>query len=284
LCARPDSTLAAIRIPARQLYKALIEPVSSLARRNQTLLIQTDENFSPVPFQVLVDGSGRYLEDLHPVTYLPGLNPSSDPQPDHLINRDARVLVVAGGAGTKTGFRPLTDALAEAKMVAHYFPQGQLLVDAQASLPEVGRQLSQAEIFHFAGHALTGSDQRGLLLTAADRSDGMVRLDAGALRTISLPNLQMAVLSACSTENGDEGLFGDFDSMARAFVAKGAPHVIASRWNVDSSSTASLMDGFYNRLFAGDSVPQALATAEARLRQKSPHPYYWAAFDAFGQN
>jgi len=59
---------------------------------------------------------------------------------------------------------------------------------------------------------------------------------------------------------------------------------VATRWNVDSTSTVSLMELFYERLLAGASVPQALASAEAALRQKTPHPYYWAAFDAFGKN
>jgi CHAT domain-containing protein len=77
---------------------------------------------------------------------------------------------------------------------------------------------------------------------------------------------------------------GDSDSLALVFLAKGVPHVIASRWNVDSSSTVLLMEVFYEKLLAGASVPQALASAEAALRQRAPHPYYWAAFDAFGQN
>ena len=76
----------------------------------------------------------------------------------------------------------------------------------------------------------------------------------------------------------------DFDSLARVFLSRGVPHVIASRWNVDSNSTVLLMEEFYERLLAGSTVPQALAFAEAALRQRAPHPYYWAAFDAFGQN
>ena len=58
--------------------------------------------------------------------------------------------------------------------------------------------------------------------------------------------------------------------------------MVASRWNVDSASSAVLMSAFYNNLISGVTAPQALASAEADLRRQNAHPYYWAAFDMFG--
>jgi CHAT domain-containing protein len=60
--------------------------------------------------------------------------------------------------------------------------------------------------------------------------------------------------------------------------------VIAARWSIDSEATRALMDGFYARLVAGKSVPEALSGAAADVAA-SPgwsHPYYWAGFDVFG--
>jgi CHAT domain-containing protein len=76
----------------------------------------------------------------------------------------------------------------------------------------------------------------------------------------------------------------DADSLARAFLLAGVPEVVASRWDADSSATAALMDSFYRILLDGRSAPQALQAAAAELRRlpATSHPYYWAAFSAFG--
>jgi CHAT domain-containing protein len=284
LCAQPSSSLPEIRATARQLYKVLIEPASDQLRPNQTIIIQTDETLSAAPFQVLIDGAGWYLEDDHPVTYLPMLNYPNSRSGAAPINTEASALVVASAGGSGDGLRPLADAVTEARAVAHHFPRARLLVEIEATPSTVGSQLSQADIFHFAGHAYGGGGRSGLVLNAEDGSGKAALFDANTLRKIALPGLQLAVLSACSTENGGEGLPGDIDSLARVMLAQGVPHVLATRWNVDSGASASLMESFYNSLLAGAPAPRALAAAEAAVRQRAPHPYYWAAFDAFGQN
>jgi CHAT domain-containing protein len=62
--------------------------------------------------------------------------------------------------------------------------------------------------------------------------------------------------------------------------------VVASRWNVDSNATAMLMGSFYARLLEGQSVSNALTSARKSIRyqEQFSHPYYWAAFEAFGSN
>jgi CHAT domain-containing protein len=284
LCAQPSSSLEEIRSMARQLYKMLIEPASDQLRSSQTIIIQTDESLSTVPFQVLVDGAGMYLEDDHPITYLPLLgSPNSRSLPDH-ISSEASALVVASAGGSGDGLRPLADAVIEARAVARHFPQGRLLVDTQATPNAIATQIAEAEIFHFAGHAFSGGGHSGLLLGTDDGSGKAALFDANALGRVALPKLRLAVLSACSTENGGGGLPEDFDSLARLLLARGVPHVLATRWNVDSGSTALLMELFYDNLLSGASAPHALAAAEKTFRERAPHPYYWAAFDIFGEN
>jgi CHAT domain-containing protein len=62
--------------------------------------------------------------------------------------------------------------------------------------------------------------------------------------------------------------------------------VVASRWNVDSSETANLMQRFYTQLLAGDGVANSMRAAQLALasRPSSAHPYYWAAFELEGKN
>jgi CHAT domain-containing protein len=77
-----------------------------------------------------------------------------------------------------------------------------------------------------------------------------------------------------------------------AFVA-GAPTTVISSWVVDAPSTTALALAFHRRLGAGAAAPGAsrLPAAEALRRAAlgltavpaTRHPYYWAAFSAFGR-
>ncbi len=68
-------------------------------------------------------------------------------------------------------------------------------------------------------------------------------------------------------------------------MAARVPEVIASRWMVDSAATAMLMKNFYAQLMTGMPAPDALDSAmrAVRARPEFSHPYYWAAFSAFGR-
>jgi CHAT domain-containing protein len=156
-----------------------------------------------------------------------------------------------------------------------------LLIEPNVSLSVVKKELSHAAVFHFSGHAVAGGEHSGLLL-ASEAGQRSSVFDASSLLDVAPSQLKMAVLSACSTEKGSAGSFLDQRSLARAFLQSGTPHVIATRWNVDSSSSTALVGLFYDQLFLGRSVTDALAAAESHLRINSPHPYYWAGFDAFG--
>lgn len=97
--------------------------------------------------------------------------------------------------------------------------------------------------------------------------------------------MDLVVLSACDTGKGSSGASTDYDSLVRAFVRGGAMHVVASRWRIDSAATNSFMNVFYKALLAGKSVPESVQDAAhaLRTRRETSHPYYWAAFRAFGQ-
>jgi CHAT domain-containing protein len=283
LCATPTSSAAALQTIARRLYDLLLVPVASDLSPGQTTIIETDSTISAVPFQVLIDPAGRYLSGLHPIVYSLGLRylrpESSLPEP---LSRMDALVVASAAAGGDAGLRPLSDAIAEAHDVVRRFPQSQELIEDQASLSNIVKALPHAAIFHFAGHAGMVGGRTGLFLVSQNRQSKLTVLDSAALEGISLSSLRLAVLSACSTENGNEGRVLAPASLARSFLGAGVPHVIATRWNVDSAAGRTLVQAFYDALMSGRSVPQSLALAQGRVRQIDPHPYYWAGFDAFG--
>jgi CHAT domain-containing protein len=146
--------------------------------------------------------------------------------------------------------------------------------------------LPKAEVFHFAGHAVSGADRIGLVLAGGPGANGQSFLDASQLQKISLMNTKLAVFSACSTEKTADGSFDDSQSLVHSFLRAGVHRVVASRWDVDSAATETLMNEFYDRLLSGTPTAQALRLSELQIQKSKDHshPYYWAPFSLFGKS
>jgi len=124
-----------------------------------------------------------------------------------------------------------------------------------------------------------------LMLTSGEaHSDTPLVLDADALRRLKLPSLQLAVLSACSTAAGSGGSSG-FNSITEALLRAGVPHVVASRWAVDSVEARSFVEDFYRNALAGQPVSDAIRLSSRKMlsNPRTAHPYYWSAFAAYGR-
>jgi CHAT domain-containing protein len=143
-------------------------------------------------------------------------------------------------------------------------------------------------VFHFAGHAASGVTQSGLVLASVTGPDGdddePTLLSASDLDKALLQRLQLVVLSACTTAETEKGFTGP-DTLVRGFLRAGVPHVVASRWPVDSRTTEQTMTEFYKALFQGQPSAKALQQAAntLRLQPGTSHPYYWAAFGSYGR-
>jgi CHAT domain-containing protein len=96
--------------------------------------------------------------------------------------------------------------------------------------------------------------------------------------------MKLAVFSACATAQASE--VSESNSLVSRFLQAGAQNVVASRWNVDSIATSGFIDHFYQSLLSGQSVAEALQSSASAFRQgrERVHPYYWAAFAAFGSS
>jgi CHAT domain-containing protein len=109
-------------------------------------------------------------------------------------------------------------------------------------------------------------------------------LDADTVRQLHLQGLQLAVLSACSTASGNGGSSG-FDSVTDAFLRAGVPHVVASSWAVNSAETQKFVQDFYGNALLGQTVAEAIRLTSLKIlaSRDTSHPYYWAAFAAYGR-
>jgi CHAT domain-containing protein len=169
-----------------------------------------------------------------------------------------------------------------------------VLQGLQANEPAVRKALSGKRYVHLATHALVGGGREALFAslvltpsTVAPRetnADGFLQLHE--IYDLKLPDVELAVLSACETNRSanleGEGVF----ALSRGFIAAGARRVVASQWAVDDASTAVLMGAMFEQVVAarraGRTVDFAKALREAKLRVRSrpewSDPYHWAPF------
>ncbi len=121
---------------------------------------------------------------------------------------------------------------------------------------------------------------------SSGNSDGI--LTAEELATMDFKGIDLVVLSACDTGVGslatNEGVFG----LKRSLQLAGAKSVVLSQWSVDDEATRNFMLLFYRSWMAGNGVGESMRLARMNLivnRRKlglSTHPFYWAAFSAWG--
>jgi CHAT domain-containing protein len=286
LAADPESNPSALRRDAHKLYAALIAPVEQYLTPGRTLVIETDGWLSDVPFEALLDSTDHYLIERAAIVYSLGQESDARLRTDAPVSSDSPALVVASAASSQAQeLVPLPDVSREADAVAALFKSPQTLKGGQATLAIVKNDLPAAAVLHFAGHSLSSAGHAGLLLDSGGMAkDTLSLLDPDALRRTDLRHLRIAVLSACGTASGSGGSSG-LDSVTDALLRAGVPHVVASRWAVDSVATQGFVKDFYHGALSGQLVSEALRESARTMlaNPRTAHPYYWSAFSAYGR-
>ena len=154
-----------------------------------------------------------------------------------------------------------------------------LLVAADATPDRFVRDANDCDVIHFAGHArgAAASDEPALLMAG--------ELTASDIRRLRLTRPRLAVLSGCSTIDGDPASLEGIPSLARAFFDAGVPAVIGTLWPVDDAEAATLFAELHRRLRAGLTPAAALRDAQRSMihsRSDVSHPSAWAAAELLG--
>ena len=260
-----------------------MKPVEADFEGAKSIRIETDGVIDRVPFDLLVTSDGKYLCDSLSLTFSQGIlfdrRVTENAHCLSCIAARAALIVVSPG-GFSSSFPALPDVDSEGAEVASHFTKPVLLSGHSVARHEVLDRLKSSEIFHFAGHAVNSVNRVGLVLAGGEILSARDIADIRPLR------LNLAVLSACDSANGDQGSSTDTDSLARTLLAAGVSHVVASRWRVDSAVTRRWMSAFYSALLAGKSPADSLRAASTALRSDPllHHPYYWASFAVFGNS
>jgi len=266
VCADPDSDVKIVHKYGVELYHILIAPIESKLESGRALIVEADGALTLVPFEALVDRTSHYVGEGHSVVSSLGLYYCILLRPMRVLSHSDAALLVAVPA--PRGFSPLPNLESETDLLAGRFSEPRVLKNSQATLQAVMDGLRTTSIFYFAGHAVASPARAGLLMADIDPTTGDPRvLTARLLEPALLGNLQIAILAACDTGQGENGSYTDVTSLARAFVRGGVPSVVASRWK--------LISGAPERLALPFVFPQ-------RPSHTTVHPYYWASLNQFG--
>lgn len=285
----------------RQLYDALLRRIPEVHRAS-VLVIVRDGPLYLVPFDGLVDSTGRYVVEDHTIVYAPSataycLLAEREQSPQKFRHQ---LLAVGGvpyndpemkGAGALRGFGnhelsllpgSKQEVLAAAAAIDE--PSDTVLIGPDATKYAFEHQkLAQYRIIHMAVHGFADRDypDRSALILLSDPSAG----EDGFLEASEIVQFRiradLVILSACDTAVGPiEGEEGTA-TLARAFLLAGAKSAISTLWSIDDTYSFVLMKHFYKHLASGDRPASALAEAKRDMLQDLGQrvlPYYWAGF------
>ena len=270
-----------------RLHQLLIAPAGGLAPGSRLTIIP-DRWLHFVPFAALRDRTtGRYVVEDHEVTYAPSatllLEALSHPAPRGW--RPTRVLAIGDPAFNRDAFHlpPLPASAREAKAIGAVYGRGTVLVGASATDAALDAAVHDAEVVHFAGHAVVRPDaprMSHLVLASAGPSDGAVF--SGEISQWGLSRTRLVVLSACTTSGGRLSVTEGPSSLARAFFAAGVPLVVASLWAIEDEGAADFFSAFHARVAQGEAPAAALrATQLDAIARRGADPLPVSAWGAF---
>jgi len=270
---------------AGRLYQVLVAPARAELAGMTKLIVAPDGDLWQVPFQALRTPAGRYLIEDAAIFYAPSLSVVAALRKSQHLSNDASLTLAA--FGNPTGDWAESESEVSELAALYGSPASHVWVGAQASEDNFRRNAGAYDVIHVAAHGVFDEQhpQRSRLVFHApqgkEQQDGWLQADE--IRELEM-HAAVVVLSGCETGRGSfeegEGAVG----MAWAFLAAGNHAVLASQWRVESVSTTQLMAGFHSAWRGGSGKAEALRKAALELLhdEKFRHPFYWAAFQLFG--
>jgi CHAT domain-containing protein/tetratricopeptide (TPR) repeat protein len=263
-----ESLLKTTQQHLTELHDKLLAPVEKQLK-GQHLVIVPHGILHRLPFTALFDGQ-QYLIDKFSVSYAPSATVYSlcCRRP---INRRGPALVM----GVPDAAAPLISD--EAKAVAEIVPGAELFLNERATAEVLQNKGINCRFIHIATHGFFR--QNNPMFSGIRLGDSIFSLLD--LYRLKLP-AELITLSGCttglSTVRGGDELLG----LVRGLIYAGAGSALLTLWDVDDRSTVEFMSSFYRHLSSGVTKALALQKAARNLRERYPHPHYWAAFSLVG--
>ncbi len=274
-------TLKQVQGLSQQLYNWLIQPIESTLKESkiQTLVFVLDGDLRNVPMSILYDGQ-QYLLEKYAVALTTGLE-LLDPKP--LERKSLRVLT-AGLTEARHGYSSLEYVDDELEQIESQV-SGEFLINQEFTSKDLQAQIASQpfSVVHLATHGKFSSQPEETFVLAWDKPINIDELNS-ILRSRGdnlTEAIELLVLSACQTATGDKrAALG----LAGVAVKAGARTTIASLWQADDQSTATVMSQFYQELL-NHQITKAEALRRAQLyllNEGYQHPRYWAPYVLIG--
>jgi CHAT domain-containing protein len=263
------SMLTVVQAHLQQLYEEILAPIRGYLAV-QHLVIVPHGVLHYLPFHALFDGT-KYLIDSFTISYAPSASIFA-----HCQKKPARTSGSSLVLGVPDVQAPLI--LEEVRSVTKILPESELILGVSANEQVLREKGLQSRLIHIATHGRFRQDNpmfSGIRL-------GDAYLNLYDLYQLKL-NAELVTLSGCATgmnvvTPGDELL-----GLIRGLLFAGAHSLLLSLWDVHDESTADFMTRFYRRFQEGEGKATALRGAMIELRERFPHPYYWAPFTLIGK-
>lgn len=281
-----------------RFYQLLITPIAKFISLEDSLVIVPDKELYKLPFVAFTNpNTNKYLLEENPISYAPSATIFiNDLKRDLQLSKqpNKKVLVIGNPTFSKESFpglRPLSGAEKEAEQIVKiYSNNSYLLKEEKATKKEFAKLSAQFNTIHFAGHSIA-NPKSPLYSVMVMATENNIEEDTSALYAYELygynfDKTQLVVLAACQTAKGQvvkgEGLL----SIARPFLAKGVPSVVASLWDANDSAAEALFIEFHKQRKAGENLAAALRKAQLSLLNSDNKNYHspkiWSPFVLYG--
>jgi CHAT domain-containing protein len=264
-----ESLMQATLHHLKDLHTMLIAPIQKLLG-GEHLLIVPHGVLHSIPFQALFDGK-QYLIDSFRISLAPSAAIFA-----HCQARPA----ARGGRPLVLGIPDINapTVLEEVQKVAATIPESDLFIGHSAAAEILRTKGGQSRLIHIATHGYFRQDNP--MFSGVRLGDGILSLYD--LYQMKLP-AELITLSGCATglhvvADGDELL-----GLLRGLIYAGAQAALLTLWDVQDKSTTEFMTSFYAHLNGTSDKSEALRKATLEVREKHPHPYFWAPFFLVGK-
>lgn len=279
-----------------RLYEDLLaEPLRGVPPGVRLRLV-ADRHLLRVPFAALRNPTtGRFLVQERAVSFHQDLDSAlgagveaTAPPP----RQDWKVLAVGDPAFDRRSLPwlvRLPGARTEAERVASLYAEGSdLLLGEDATLARIGGTSGGRQVLHLATHAVTspGGTSDGLVLARERTAGGTSGLTpVRDLVPAIPPDLQLVVLSGCSTLGTTPTRSSGLAGLTRPFISRGVPAVVGTLWPLPDDLLTELMTRFHTGIHEGSPASEALRQAQIeRLESSSDDSGLdWAAVQLYGE-
>ena len=282
-----------IRRIAARLGELLLPFPAATTSTRVPLAIAMDRELEGIPFAGLIHPeTNRYLVEDWALTSLPSLASLVAVWERETLEAptlDRRALIVANPTLDRSTFPrlpTLSRASDEARAIAALYPSVTKLAGELAIKSVFVEDLPRSEVVHFAGHALAdpSGGRSGLVFSGAGESTAL--LTSEEIRDKDLQEVELVVLSACSTSLGYYSDSEELSSLTGAFLAAGARTVVSTLWPIDDEVARRFAIALHEAFAAGRSATEALRTTQlSMLRSEDTrwsNPATWSAFQLAG--